>query len=277
MAKMQSLSSPPQFSPPPGIKAGTFGRTISAETGILARFLSIVGKTAMLKGKVSQWNDEKGFGFIEVEGKKTRIFFHVSSLKNRQHRPSVGEDVVFQASKDQQGRIKASTVAVLDAPQTVPATQQQRHSPQQRQKQQRIHITPPQKEILDYLGILIAFLCMAFAGYRLYAGQDPVSLWPLAILFVGGMALTQRRKTPKQPAFSCAKCHTIERFGSRTIAAWNRGTTRLFCQSCHSHWLRSQPQKPHSQASSDSGCLGALAMLLILPIATGWAVFELFI
>lgn len=228
----------------------------------------------MLKGKVSQWNDEKGFGFIEVEGKKTRIFFHISSLKNKQHRPIAGEDVAFQAVKDSQGRFKASVVTTLNAPQSTHHAQP-RHSPPLSQKRRHIRITPPQKDLLDYLGLLIIILCACLAGYRFYLGQDPTTLWPFLIPAVVGILLTQRRKTPKEPEFSCANCRAVERFGTRTIAAWNRGMTRLFCQSCHSHWLKNQPRNSPSPASS--GCLGVFALLLALPVITGWAVFEFFI
>lgn len=234
----------------------------------------------MIKGTISQWNDEKGFGFIEVPGQKTRVFFHVSSLKNRAYRPVVGEEVAFQATKDAQGRLKATTVTVLSAPAMQLVGKQANkagHAPGRQPRSQRIHIDPPQKDGLDYLGILLLLGSCALAGYRFYAGQDPMTLWPFLIPLLGGFLLTQRSKTPKQSEFSCAKCHTVERFGNRTLAAWNRGMTRLFCQSCHSSWLREQPKNTAAGAGGKSGCLGALLMLLALPIMAGWALIQLFV
>lgn len=241
----------------------------------------------MHKGKVNQWNDEKGFGFIEVEGSKIRVFFHVSSLKNRNYRPVVGDEVAFQASTDSQGRIKATTVAVQSAPsvQQEQAAQQRpsstvRNSPAQRQQRsRRIHVEPPQKDWLDYLGFLIILVSGLLAGYRFYVGQSPMTLWPFLIFLAGGVWLTQRSKTPKQAAFSCAKCHAEERFGNRTLAAWNRGMTRLYCQPCHSRWLHEQPKAAQvsRDAGGKSGCLGALLMLLCLPLLSGWVLIQLFV
>jgi cold shock CspA family protein len=35
-----------------------------------------------MKGKISQWNDEKGFGFILSEDGVQKVFFHISSSKS---------------------------------------------------------------------------------------------------------------------------------------------------------------------------------------------------
>ncbi len=63
-----------------------------------------------MKGRVSSWNDAKGFGFIAVDNQNEKIFFHISSVKKATRKPSVGDAVVFDASKDSQGRLKATHV-----------------------------------------------------------------------------------------------------------------------------------------------------------------------
>jgi len=35
-----------------------------------------------MKGKIVQWNDEKGFGFITNDDLSERVFFHISALKH---------------------------------------------------------------------------------------------------------------------------------------------------------------------------------------------------
>lgn len=68
-----------------------------------------------MKGRITDWNDSKGFGFITVPDNKVRIFFHISALQNRTLRPQVGEKVVFDMSKDKQGRYNATRVKLLRA------------------------------------------------------------------------------------------------------------------------------------------------------------------
>lgn len=237
----------------------------------------------MIKGKVSQWNDEKGFGFIEVEGHKTRVFFHVSSLKNRQHRPVAGELVAFTAVKDQQGRLKANSVALLAemtgggnvVRKTAPATQAR----QRQQQTRRIKIEPPKKNLLDALGWLLLLLSAGYAGYGYYQGQEPAALWPVLVPLAIALILLNIPKRPQQSHFSCGKCHKVEGFSARTLGAWRRGMTRLYCRACHQQWLQEQPKNLPATAGrvSGSGCAGSFLMLLALPVLAGYALFELFV
>lgn len=56
------------------------------------------------KGKITSWNDEKGFGFVEpcLGGKK--VFFHINALTRRGRRPEIGQLVTYTLSSDKQGR-----------------------------------------------------------------------------------------------------------------------------------------------------------------------------
>lgn len=63
------------------------------------------------QGRITQWQDAKGFGFIETETGDT-IFFHVSEFK-AQRRPEIGESVVFKLGPDNQGRLQAQQVQEL--------------------------------------------------------------------------------------------------------------------------------------------------------------------
>ena len=56
------------------------------------------------KGKITSWNDDKGFGFITpLEGGK-QVFIHVKALGNRDRRPVIDDVVTYALSKDNQGR-----------------------------------------------------------------------------------------------------------------------------------------------------------------------------
>ena len=48
-----------------------------------------------LRGRITQWNEEKGYGFIQNSQDEQSIFFHISAYHYRRHRPKVGELVSF--------------------------------------------------------------------------------------------------------------------------------------------------------------------------------------
>jgi len=57
-----------------------------------------------VKGKISSWNDDKGFGFITPMNGGKRTFIHIKSFNNRSRRPAVGDIVTYKLSTDKQGR-----------------------------------------------------------------------------------------------------------------------------------------------------------------------------
>ena len=56
------------------------------------------------KGKITSWNDEKGFGFITPGTGGKRVFVHIKAFGNRNPRPEVNQTVTFALSTDKQGR-----------------------------------------------------------------------------------------------------------------------------------------------------------------------------
>ena len=133
----------------------------------------------------------------------------------------------------------------------------------------------------------------------------------LVVLIIGALALARRasRRTRAHPSsesrapaslhFVCAGCSERFPHTKRTVSAFERGTTRLFCNACHSKWAAGRPrqQQPvvsregllsggsvgtqatpaHSKGSprhlsssprtrAPSGCLGTAALLIALPL-----------
>ncbi|HKO62273.1 MAG TPA: DUF1294 domain-containing protein [Pyrinomonadaceae bacterium] len=71
-------------------------------------------KTEMrLWGRISKWDDERGFGFIASH--KGGVFFHISSLQRRDRRPSVNQAVSYVLALDSQGRRCANDVCFVGA------------------------------------------------------------------------------------------------------------------------------------------------------------------
>ncbi|MFL6679468.1 MAG: cold shock domain-containing protein [Burkholderiaceae bacterium] len=72
------------------------------------------------EGRLQQWNDERGFGFVEVDAARERVFVHASALPRDGTRPAKGARLVFDVERDAQGRKRAVNVRVADARNAVP-------------------------------------------------------------------------------------------------------------------------------------------------------------
>ena len=64
------------------------------------------------KGKITSWNDDKGYGFITPLAGGKQLFIHISAFANRSRRPEAGDVVTYSASVDEQGRPRAANAAL---------------------------------------------------------------------------------------------------------------------------------------------------------------------
>ena len=79
------------------------------------------------KGKITSWNDEKGFGFITPFDGGKRVFVHVRAFSNRIRRPEVNQVVTYDLSTDKQGR-PCAVMATL-AGDRLPQDMQKKYGP----------------------------------------------------------------------------------------------------------------------------------------------------
>ena len=56
------------------------------------------------KGKITSWNDEKGFGFITPISGGKQVFVHIKAFSSRNRRPEINQLVTYALSTDKQGR-----------------------------------------------------------------------------------------------------------------------------------------------------------------------------
>jgi len=77
------------------------------------------------QGKITDWKDDQGFGFITPNGGGPRVFVHIKSFSNRQQRPPGNEIVTYELRRDAKGRPQAGRVAFVGkwAPSTTPSGQ----------------------------------------------------------------------------------------------------------------------------------------------------------
>jgi uncharacterized membrane protein YsdA (DUF1294 family)/cold shock CspA family protein len=64
-------------------------------------------------GSITQWVDEKGYGWVESGGK--RFFAHIKDFKRGQRRPKTGEEVRFVPGLDPKGRPCAKLLVFVEA------------------------------------------------------------------------------------------------------------------------------------------------------------------
>lgn len=75
------------------------------------------------QGKITKWNDGKGFGFITRNDSNQQVFVHISAFDKAQQRlrPTVGDGVSFEVADDIKKGLQAYNVIYLNR-QPSPAT-----------------------------------------------------------------------------------------------------------------------------------------------------------
>jgi uncharacterized membrane protein YsdA (DUF1294 family)/cold shock CspA family protein len=63
-----------------------------------------------LKGKITQWNAERGFGFVTPAGGGERVFLHITALSDRRRQLAEDEIVTYELELDERKRPRAVNV-----------------------------------------------------------------------------------------------------------------------------------------------------------------------
>lgn len=216
-----------------------------------------------MKGIISQWKDEKGFGFIRPDNGSEEIFFHISSVQTRDKRPQIDDAVLFDAARDERNRLKARRVVIESAD----------SSPVFADRSVAVQTAPKTNGPIDYVLMLIIFGSMIGAAFVAFQSGDIETAIPYALPALLALILISRPRKPKEKTFSCVRCKTVATHDKRTIRTWNNGHIKLYCGACHRQWLSENPTHARTRTSSSggerSGCLGILALFALLPIGVG--------
>lgn len=69
----------------------------------------------MRKGQLTEWNDDRGFGFIKPSDGGRDVFLHISALKKGNSRPKVGDTIQYQLTVDKKGKTRACNAVIEEA------------------------------------------------------------------------------------------------------------------------------------------------------------------
>ena len=67
------------------------------------------------QGRITEWNDDRGFGFIAPNGGGPNVFLHIKAFMNGQRRPQGGELVTYEAVTDAKRGPRAQNVNYVGA------------------------------------------------------------------------------------------------------------------------------------------------------------------
>ena len=65
------------------------------------------------QGKITNWKDGQGFGFITPNGGGKQVFVHIKSISKRQRRPVDNDLVTYELKIDSKGRPQSENVAFV--------------------------------------------------------------------------------------------------------------------------------------------------------------------
>lgn len=71
------------------------------------------GVVVKYQGRIQQWDDAKGYGFVEPNGGGTRAFTHIEAFKQRSRHPVNGDIIVYEVEQDRNGNHRACNISLL--------------------------------------------------------------------------------------------------------------------------------------------------------------------
>jgi uncharacterized membrane protein YsdA (DUF1294 family)/cold shock CspA family protein len=67
-----------------------------------------------LQGKITRWDDDKGFGFITGHGDQSVVFVHIKAFSRTSRRPELGDIVHYEIVQGKNGKPSAERVRFSD-------------------------------------------------------------------------------------------------------------------------------------------------------------------
>lgn len=65
------------------------------------------------QGKIINWKDEQGFGFVNPNGGGDQAFVHISAFARRTNRPVENDVITYELTTDEKGRLCAKNIQLV--------------------------------------------------------------------------------------------------------------------------------------------------------------------
>lgn len=62
------------------------------------------------QGKIANWKDNQGFGFVTPNGRNEKAFVHIKAFANHSRRPVDGDLITYELLMDEKGRFRADNI-----------------------------------------------------------------------------------------------------------------------------------------------------------------------
>lgn len=114
------------------------------------------------QGKIANWKDDQGFGFVTPNGGGKKAFVHIKAFSSGSSRPNEGDLITYELATDENGWFRAETIRFV--------------------RQQAIS-TAPGKQWSS--GTVFAILFCSILAVAVFTGRLPFAI--LGLYFAGGM------------------------------------------------------------------------------------------
>ncbi len=84
------------------------------------------------QGRLTEWNDDRGFGFITPLDGGSNVFAHISAFPHDKRRPIATDLLTYEIGHDEQGRARATNVDFLAPTPTIAKPAPQQRAPKRR-------------------------------------------------------------------------------------------------------------------------------------------------
>lgn len=78
-------------------------------------------KNMRYQGKIANWKDDQGFGFVTPNGRNEKAFVHIKAFAGRSRRPVDGDLITYELITDEKGRFRADNIR-FSGTKAMPAT-----------------------------------------------------------------------------------------------------------------------------------------------------------
>lgn len=175
------------------------------------------------EGTLTQWNDERGFGFITPQPAGEAIFVHVSAFPRDGRRPQLNEALSFEITQGKGGRKQAAAVRRPAAGRSAPAAHRARND------RAREPVDEPTSAFTHRIVVFVLACAVLAAAYWQFERRQQQAARAAAAASAEATSAAPRPAAVAQPlAASPFRCDGRQHCSQMTSCA----EAKFFLQSC---------------------------------------------